>query len=563
MFSGTKAQPRKTISSGTRASFTSARRINHSPIQARREVKIAAVAHKRIFEIAKTDAWHSSGWNVSQTNINWDIRQGLGILRSKSRELAENDPYFKKFMRELEKNVIGPEGFTHRNKAFDWKKDNAGGWKKVYDKVVNTMIQDGFWDWSQMEYCYVSGDMSLTEGLGVELKTIATDGEVFLKKIYTTDKKENPFGITYQQIEAAFCDETYNKLLPNGNIIIMGIEYTPVRKPVAYYFRKIKEGAELYSPYASKEYVRIPADQIIHLFIKEFVGQLRGIPWCAPTGLRLHLLRGYEDAALNNARSAARKSNMIEPVYEQDGELSTATVAGSVENENGDLVQNIQPGKTFIVPYGYKHVAYDPTYPQGEHGPFTQTILQGVSSGWDIDYPTLSSNLSGVNYTSARHGLLDSRLGYRIYQRYLREHRLNPTFRDWLESTILNGYFSLPIKMSNFQKYNQPMFLGFVGEWVDKYKDAKGTLLELQGNLTTYEIELSKRGLDFDEVVERITYERKLLIENGLLPSDLNKEVGSSTGNDGGDESVRSLVDVAEIAEVVEDILDDKLSNKK
>lgn len=529
------------------------------PVQRIRKISAPVVKEqsvsKRGFDVAVLDRTNLS-WKGSQSSINWDIRNGLGMLRARSRDLAMNDPYFKKFLRLLEKNIIGPNGFTHRNKAFDWLKGPDGQYKKEFDKLANTLIQEGFWEWSRIPYCYVTGNMSFREGNGLEIKTMAVDGEVFIKRIYTKNTRENPFGITYQLIEAAYCDETLNKILPNGNVIIMGIEYDLFRRPVAYYFRKIKSGTELYNPYASKEYARITADQIMHLYIPEFVGQLRGIPWCAPTAMRLHLLKGYEEAALMNARSAARKTMVIEPIENKDGEINTATVAGGEEDEEGNIIQNVAPGETFIVPRGYKSAAFDPNYPQGEHGSFTQTILQGVSSGWDVDFPSLSSNLSNVNYTSTRHGLLDARLGYQILQSYFREHRLEITAADWLESAIMNNYFAVQLPISKFNKFNQPQFLGYVGEWVDKYKDTKGILLDLSGNLTTLEIELAKRGLDCDEVLERRAQEVKMLQEYGLTTKDMTQDLASN-GGDGNDGTERKMLTEESVIEILENYIEE------
>ena len=57
-------------------------------------------------------------------------------------------------------------------------------------------------------------------------------------------------------------------------------------------------------------------------------------------------------------------------------------------------------GETYVVPPGMKSAAWDPKYPQGEHPSFTKHQEQRAASGLDIDYPTVSSNLEGVTYTS-------------------------------------------------------------------------------------------------------------------------------------------------------------------
>ncbi len=531
--------------------------------------------NKRAFEAAKIDRTVYS-WNTNQTSINWDIRQGLAILRARSIELSHSDPYAKKYFNSLEKYVVGPEGFTHRNKAYNYKQTNEG-WKLEFDKSANKIIQDAFWRWGKKDYCTITGDLSLRQVLGLTIKTEAIVGEAFLKKIYVSNKV-NPYGFTLQFIPAAYCDETLNKALPNGNTIIMGIEYTPFGKPVAYYFRKVTQEQELYSYEASKTYVRISADQVYHKFRKEYVGQKRGIPWLTASAMRLHILKGYEDAALMNARSAARKSNVLEPVTGESGELTTSNTQGTETDSNGDIIRDIVPGETYVVPSGYKFVDYDPSYPQGEHGPFTQTILQGASSGMDFDYPSLSSNLSGVNYTSSRTGKLDSNLTFKRIQSDLKEDLLEPLHTDWLEAAMLNDAFPYSLPISKIEKFNQPLFLGFTPDWTDPLKDGKAKIMLNQNNLETLEKLAADKGYDLEELLDQLEFEKKELIRRGLSVEakleDNSVEDGGSQGDNKDSDINRNriaarkyplidVLDTDDIKEAIYEILDEKRSNGK
>jgi lambda family phage portal protein len=503
-------------------------------------------------------------WQGGETHINWDLRMGLRVMRSASRYLAQNDPYGRKFLRTLQKYVIGPEGYTHRNKAADYITAN-GQTKKKLDTTANRIIQDGFWDWSKKDYCYVTKDMSFVEGNGLEIKTIAMDGEIFIKKVYEK-KTANKFGITYQLIESAYCDDRLNKVLPNGNVITMGIEHTPLRKVVAYWFIEYRPGDDLYGWNPRMYYIRIPADQIIHIYMKEYVGQMRGIPWCAPVATRLHVLKGFQEAALMNARSSARKANVLKPAKGEDVDLTADSVSGEYVTEDGGeeiIVKSIQPGETFVVPQGYDFDQYNPVWPTGSEGPFTDAILMGVSSGWDIDFPTLSSNLTGVNYTSSRHGALDSRLGWKELQRFFREHRLEPTHKDWLESAILNEAFPVLLPLSKFDKFNQPLFLGYVPEWVDKYKDVKAKILAREGLLENLEEQLAEQGKDIDEWLEAAADIReKILSKLGIDIMLQQVSLGGGNTNEGPVDSTKSeLTD--EMRETIEELVEETMDNYK
>jgi lambda family phage portal protein len=515
---------------------------------------------KRGFQSGQVTRLNKS-FTGSSTSINADIKQSIDVMRARSRFLAENDPYCVKYLRTIEKYVIGPEGFTHRNKSYNLVKNDKQKWIKQFDTVANGVIQDGFWDWSKRKYCTVNEDQSLRQFLGTLLKTRETDGEIFINKIYV-DNKINPFGFTLQAIEAHYCDHNLNKKLPNGNLIVMGIEYNPLGKAEAYYFRKITLDQDANALLNVKEYIRIPAFRIYHFYRKEFTNQRRGFPTFASVANRIHSLKGYEDAALDNARAAAMRTNMLEPVAGGDeSEITEVDISGGkLEYEDGEevIVQNIAPGETYIVPQGYKHVDYDPAYPQGEHKAFTENMLYGISSGLDIDYPTISSNLSGVNYTSSRHGLLDARTGYRKVQSDIREDLLEPIHTDWLESSILNGYFSLP--MPKFNKFNQPMFFGFVPDWVDPLKDKKAEILGIQAKIDTLEEVLSRKGKDLTEHLDQLEYEKEELERRGLTAEDI---LSAENYKDGGEERKKRLplLDEYDLIESINEIIEGKRNN--
>jgi len=502
---------------------------------------------KRAFQASNVDRLTSS-WTSSQTNINADIRAGNQILRARARDLVENDPYARKFIRLLEKNVVGPDGFTFQNKAFDWIKDKeTGESKKQYDKYANSIIEEAWAEWSKKENCTITRDVTLREASAIELKTIATDGEIFLNLI-EGKSAGNKFNFTYQQIDPALCDERYSGTAANGNRVIMGIEYDDVMRPVAYYFKKVNALSMTYaSYYSAQDYIRIPAENIIHLYRKDFVGQLRGISWFLPSAYRLNILKGYQEAVLINARSAAMKTGVLVP-KDVPGTLDAASIAGGEENSDGDIVSSIEPGETYVVPEGYNFDTFDPSYPSGAEGPFTQAILQGVSAGWDVDYPTLSANFKDVNYTSSRSALLDARAGYKTLQNWLINHKMLDLFYRWLDMSIVSGVINLPI--TKIEKFNKPFFLGFRGEWVDAWKEAKADAFEIDNNLETLERTLAKRGYSLEDFILQKKREKKMLEEAGLIaePSSAAADEtanGNLTDGSGGEKEFETELKIA------------------
>jgi lambda family phage portal protein len=481
--------------------------------------------NKRAYEMAHSSRL-SAGFFGSRNNYNWDIRMGLASIRAKARELAQNDPLIKKALRTFEKNIVGPEGFVLRNKAFSYVKDKDGKWGKEYDDLANKIIQDAYWLWTRKQYCTIRQDLTLRQLLKLIIRAKFIDGEVFLKKVYTS-KNINPFGYALQPIDATLLDETLNKKLPNGNIICMGVELDANQRKVAYWFTSYKIEDEMSPMPIRKEYQRISADQIYHLFNREYIGQLRGVTQLVAIGNRLYNLKAYQDNALNNAKSAACKVLMLQRRTDTVTETIDPDIAGEEGIEAGEEViyQNVSPGETYIVPEGYEAVPYDPAYPQNEYEQYTARVTKEIASGMgDIDYPTLSSDLSDVNYTSIRHGLLDSRLGYSDQQTDLREDLLEPSFKDFLESAILNGYFkndSVALPIVKFDKFNAPVFYGHKGDWVDPLKDKSAWKLGISVGMDSLEEYLATKGVDLEEHLDQLQKEKQMMDARGLAFGDV------------------------------------------
>src|SRR4051812_40441883 len=71
---------------------------------------------KRRYEASVTNRL-TSDWVAPVTSANAELRQGLRTMRSRSRELAHNDGYMKKFLSMVRSNIIGPRGIRLQVRA--------------------------------------------------------------------------------------------------------------------------------------------------------------------------------------------------------------------------------------------------------------------------------------------------------------------------------------------------------------------------------------------------------------------------------------------------------------
>ena len=81
-----------------------------------------------------------------------ELKTSLPILRNRSRELARDNEYAKRFLNLIRTNVVGEKGFTVQVRA-----TNSDG---SLDASGNTILENAFKVWGRMGNCEVTGRMS-------------------------------------------------------------------------------------------------------------------------------------------------------------------------------------------------------------------------------------------------------------------------------------------------------------------------------------------------------------------------------------------------------------------
>ena len=91
----------------------------------------------------------------------------------------------------------------------------------------------------------------------------------------------------------------------------MGVEVDDFGKAVTYHLLGEHPGDHEFANSYSRKHVRVPADQMLHVFLPERAHQTRGVPMLATAIGALKMLHGYREAELVAARVAASKMGFI------------------------------------------------------------------------------------------------------------------------------------------------------------------------------------------------------------------------------------------------------------
>jgi lambda family phage portal protein len=416
-----------------------------------------------------------------------------------------NNAYGKRFAQMVVDNLCGPAPFILQSKI-----KTARG---KLDDMANVRVEAVWKSWSRKGHCEITGQWSLSAVWRLVARVWAVDGEAIIRKYQGPEYGKH--GYYLQVIDSDRLDDQKNAKLSNGGAIVMGIEYDATQRPVAYHILKRKPAD--WDRGQPRESERVPANEILHLYLPEHAEQGRGVPWMYAAMMELTHLGAFGEAAVIAARVGASQMGVI---TSPDG---GAQMVGDSESAQGNPQIDAEPGTFPMLPPGYEMTSWNPKYPDAAVGPFIKACLRGVAAGLGVAYHNLANDLEGVNYSSARIGELDERDSWQALQGFMIEHLLQPLYEDWLGMQILIG--KLPFEYGN-ERYYDVRFQGRRWAWVDPQKEINAAVTAIDAKLKSRSRVVAELGDDFEDVIDELAAEEALLKERKLTtekPADPNK----------------------------------------
>ena len=474
--------------------------------------------------ISATNDNYIGDWNTFPTPVNQKIFENLRTIRARAREQFQNDVLMRRYSSMMRNGIVGESGITLQSRV---KKRN-----EELDKPANKAIEKAWLKWC--EECDFLGESNIVDFQNLIINTLITDGEVFIVKQYDKTGK-----FTLQFVDAERCDIQHNEgTKSNGNFVVMGIEHDDKGRVVAYYFRNRLRTVHDQYELGGAESTRVPAEDVIHIYKKEQIGQTRGIPLIASPLYKLKIIDQYETSALIASKLGAAHGGFY---YrdENSGESNIPT------NENGEFIEERRPGEINIVPEGWRYDSYDPTYPQAMYPEFMKKSVRSLASGLNVSYNVLANDYSDVNFSSLRSALLEDRDYFKVEQKFLIKKFLEPVYKTWLKFALMNGDIKgrtgRPYPFSKLESFSEFSFVGRRWDWVDPFKDSKAKReLYDMGAVTLSEI-IKESGRDPDEIFDEKMKENEILLKIREQEGDLN--VKQNDNGDGTNEVSNNPVD--------------------
>lgn len=467
---------------------------------------------------------------VSETTfINTTLRWQLRTLRARSRQAAQNKPYARRFVQMVVDNVAGAQPFRLQAKV------RFGNGR--LDSAANRRIEEAWRAWGRKGSCEITRQHGWTSLMRTVVRTWATDGEVILRVL---TGPEYPGGLRLQLIDTDRLDEQKNESLPGGGAVHMGVEVNAEAVPVAYHLLRRKPSQ--WQTGFSREYERVPAEQILHLFVPESPEQIRGVPWLYAALLNLVHLGAFEEAAVIAADVGASQMGIIQS---PDGEPPTMDSRA----KDGTPQIDAEPGAFPVLPPGYEISAWNPRYPDAAVGPFLKACLRGIASGLGVAYHNLASDLEGVNYSSARIGELDERETWLSLQQHAIEHLLDPLYRLWLRQSVMAQV--LPFAFDRLPQYESVYWQCKRWAWVDPEKEINAAVIAIENRLKSRTRVVAEQGEDLEDVYSEIAAENQLAEDMGLddEEDDAEDEPSAAGSQDDEEEDMQTETEASQKAD--------------
>lgn len=435
----------------------------------------------------------TTDWIFSHMSADQEIQGSLFALRGRARELVRNVPYARKYVRHLANNVVGPRGITLQAKIPLRQTGNE------LNERLNDQVEGRWRTWGKKTTCSVDGRLSWRDVQRLALRTMATDGECFIRRVRGFD---NAFGFALQLIDADLLDHTYD--VPRGedsNAIRMGVEIDRWGAPVAYHFWEAHPAEP-----AGRIRRRIPADQITHLYDVDRIAATRGVTWFVSVMLQLHMLHLYGEAELVASRIAAAKGGFFV--------RKNPDAAADFDAEDQDeLTMEAEPGVLEELPPGVEFQGWDPQHPNSDFAEYVKAMLRSIASGLTISYTSIANDLENVNYSSIRAGLLDERDEWRDRQQFTIEHLVDDVYADWVAMAQLTNQLDARADSRTYFLVDwQPR--GW--DWVDPLKDAQGAEKEIELGINSRTRVAASKGRHLPDVLDELANEKRLAADKGV-----------------------------------------------
>lgn len=422
----------------------------------------------------------TQGWKAGSGSANVELYGSLPRLRDRASQQIRDNEYAKAAIRALRTHIVGT-GIT----VIPELKSERELWRR----------------WADGD-CDADGQLDLAGLSSLGVNTWKERGELLVRRRWRRVEDGLAVPMQLQLLEPDHLDHLKTGIVDGGNVAIMGVEFDLLGRRVAYWLYPEHPGEVASLRRTGLVSKRVPASEVIHLYRKDRISQVRGVPELAVSLMRLRDLKGYEEAELVRKKIEACFTAFVttENPRRTVGELQKEETSRPIEKLSPGLIKYLTEGE--LVTFGSPAAV-------GGYGEYTDSQLHAIAVGAGVTFHQLTGNTARSNYTSHRaalrefYTLIDQEQWLTWIPMFVR-----PVRRWFREAMVIAGerVGDKPDAITTPRK-----------QLVDPLKDTMADKEEVRGGLSTLFEKWRERGLNPDDQIEELVRIKQLLADKGLV----------------------------------------------
>lgn len=372
-----------------------------------------------------------------------------------------------------------------------------------------------WWEWCQTAAHDGNATFDALQAVGV--RTLIESGEYLLRRIDRPASFGLPLPFQIQLMEPDYLDDSQDRALDNGNIILGGIEHDRRGRRVAYWLHTEHPGASRVFTRLTPRSVRVPADQVAHVFEPRRPDQVRGVSWFAPALVRINHLSQYDEAELVRKKIEACFVAFVST--DAEGIEETLGQTKSERTADGERIETFEPGQIHYST-SPRQVQFGEPKAVGGYADYVRVQDRRCAAALGMTYELWTGDLSQVNFSSARMGVLQFRARVKQVQNTVLIPRgCDPVWRwfvEWGQATDRIPAGTI------WSRWAPPQW-----ESVQPLDDAAEELMRMRAGTLTGPEALARRGYDWMETLDELQQWNAEIDRRGIMldsdPRNLTK----------------------------------------
>lgn len=464
------------------------------------------------YEGAST-ARRNKGVSVPSTSGTQAVIANGQEARDRARHLARNNPWASNAVEAWASNMVG-KGIDPRS--------------TIENRDLRERIHDLWSEWT--EVADADGVLSFAGLQNCVARNVVGSGEVFSRLRPRRDRRL-PVPLQIQLLEADQVPFHVTQQI-GSNRVVAGIETNAIGRRVRYHMYR----AHPSDPLGMRDgrIVQVPASQVLHVYLPDRPGQMRGATWFASVLQKLLDVDVYDDAEVMRKKTAALWSIFIARAADEGAApaLSGEQEMIATTGDTGEAEAGIEPGTVNVLEDGEEPHFGQPADVGGNYEAFMRSQLQSIAVGVrGLTYELLTGDHSRSNFSAGRMGLIEFRRRALGFQDQLINHQFNRrVWRAFLEQAVLSGRLQLKNSDDFEQIVRSVKWVGHGFEHVQPREDSEAMVRRIRAGTSSRSEEASQMGRDPESLEREIAADNKRADELDLVfDSDPRRVARSGT----------------------------------